>query len=239
MTIETALDALKPHHSRIPTDALEFIRSNWNEAEPLLLAELDRRIVGPLKTEQSALFLYALFLCAELRCEAAFDRYLRILRLPNLLLDSLIGDILTENMKEMLARTCGVRVKPLKALVEDETVNEFARSAVLQALQNMVAVGSLAHEEMAEYCIDLLTHRLERHPSYVWDAAVTMAEQLHLTEALPLIETAFQQGLATPGTQSFKEVKNTLSLPRDEKTLSLWRERTVSFDTVHEMGFFV
>lgn len=240
MTIETALDALKPYHPQIPTGELEFIRNNWNEAEPHLLAELDRGIANPLKAEQSAFFLYALFLCAELRCEAAFDRYLRILRilrLPNLLLDNLIGDILTENMQTMLARTCGARIEPLKALVEDENINEFARSAALRSLLNLVAIGSLAREKMAEYCIDLLAQRLERHPSYAWDATVTMAEQLHLTESLPLIETAFTQGWANPGTQSFEKIKNALSLPRDEETVSAWREKNITFDTVREMGF--
>ncbi|PNU19855.1 hypothetical protein C2E25_10510 [Geothermobacter hydrogeniphilus] len=238
MTIETALESLKPFCSKIPTDALNFIRSNWSEAEPLLLAELDHCIDDPSRTEQSALFFYALFLCAQQRCEAAFERYLRILRLPNLLLDNLIGDVLTENMKGMLARTCGDRVDSLKALVEDETVNEFARSAALRALLDLVLIGSLAHSEMAEYCTELLTGRLEKCPSHIWDAAVFMAEQLHLVETLPLIETAFQQGLMEPGFQSLAEIKRVLSRPQDEKGLAARRETAASFDMVREMSLF-
>ncbi len=239
MTIETALDALRPYHSKVPMAALDFIRSHWNEAEPLLLAELDRRIADPLESEQSALFLYALFLCAELRCEAAFERFLRILRLPNLLLDSLVGDILTENMQAMLARTCGTRIEPLKALIEDETVNEFARSAALRALQDLVAAGALEREEMAEYCTELLSQRLERYPSYAWDAAVSMAENLHITEALPLIEAAFQKGLADPGVQSYKEIEKALSSPQKAENSSALTAKAVNFDSVLEMGFFV
>ena len=34
MTLEQALSALKPYRSKIPTEELNFIRSNWGEAEP-------------------------------------------------------------------------------------------------------------------------------------------------------------------------------------------------------------
>ncbi|MDT8445228.1 MAG: DUF1186 domain-containing protein, partial [Desulfuromonadales bacterium] len=93
MTIEEALETLKPYHSKMPTEALNVIRSNWDEAEPAVLAELDRCIATPLEDEHSALFLYALYLCAEMQCAAAFARYITICRLPILLMDALIGDI--------------------------------------------------------------------------------------------------------------------------------------------------
>ncbi len=238
MILEQALDRLKPFQPQIPIEALEVIRNNWSDAEPVLLAELDRCIDQPLAEDRSALFLYALYLCAEMHCEAAFERYIRILRLPNLLLDSLIGDILTENMQDMLARTCAGRIVELKALVEDETVYEFARSATLTALSNLVAAGTLPHEEMKQYCIELLTQRLERQPSYAWDAAVSMAVDLHIETALPLVESAYQNGFANPGTQSFEEIKNALSSPQNERKMPAWREKLAVFDTAQEISFF-
>ena len=69
-----------------------MLRDNWSDAEPLLLAELDRRIEQPLEERDSALFFYAIFLCAEMSCDTVYERYIRILRLPNLLLDFLLGD---------------------------------------------------------------------------------------------------------------------------------------------------
>ena len=238
MTLEQALDKLKPFQSQVPIEALEVISHNWNDAEPVLLAELDRCIDQPLAEEHTALFLYALYLCAEMRCEAAFERYVRILRLPNLLLDVLIGDILTENMQDMLARTCAGRIVDLKALVEDETVYAFARSAALTALSHLVIAETLSHEEMKQYCIELLSQRLERQPSYAWDAAVSMAVDLHIETALPLVESAYQNGLANPGTQSFKEIKEALSSPKNKRKMSAWREKIAVYDTAHEMSFF-
>ena len=175
MNIEEALDALRPYHSQMPTEALNFIRSNWGETEATLLAELDRCIAEPLEAEKSALYFYALYLCSEMQSEAVFERYITICRLPTLLMDNLIGDILTECLPEMLARTCGDRVEPLKALVEDDAVYEFARSAGLYALYGLVFTDVISREELGDYCMDLLACRLQKWPSYIWDATITIA----------------------------------------------------------------
>ena len=238
MTLEQALEQLKPYTPNIPRDALEYIRNNWHAAAPQLLTELDRYIDRPLDDDHTALPLYALYLCAEMRDEAAFERYERILRLPNLLLDYLIGDILTEHMPDMLARTCSGRFARLQAIIEDEYVNEFARSMSLAALKKLVADGSLAIEELRSYCLALLTHKLERRPSFVWDEVVSLAGDLRIQEALPLVERAYRCRLANPGTQTFESIESALSEPRDQQELFPLQEGSADFDTVRAMSFF-
>ncbi|MCF6179840.1 MAG: DUF1186 domain-containing protein [Geopsychrobacter sp.] len=239
MTNKQALDALKPYRSQLPTQALTYIRNNWDKAEPVLLAELDLRLADPLSEERSALFLYALYLCAEMRCAAAFERYIAICRLPDLLRESLIGDVLTEHLPEMLARTWTGQFEVLKALVEDESVYEFVRSAGLDALHNLVIIDALPQDELSCYCIDLLTHKLTKRPSYIWDAAITLAEKLRLLEALPLIETAYTCGWANPGMQSLESVEDGIVQPSTVVELNGWREKVENFKTEHEMDFFV
>lgn len=238
MTLEQALEQLKPYSPDIPYDALECIRNSWHDAVPLLLTELDRCIDRPLDDDQAALFPYALYLCAEMRCDAAFERYERILCLPNLLLDHLIGDILTEHMPDMLARTCSGRFARLKAIIEDETVNEFARSMALAALKTLVADGSFAIEELRSYCLALLTHKLERRPSFVWDETVSLAGDLRIREALPLVERAYRHCLANPGSQTFESIESVLSEPRGQQELFSLQDGYADFDTVHAMSFF-
>ena len=238
MTLEEALSALKPYRSKMPTEALNFIRSNWDEAEPVLLVELDHCIATPLEDEHTALFLYALYLCAEMQCKAAFERYITICRLPTLLMDALIGDILTEKMPEMLARTCIDRVEMLKALVEDEAVYEFARSAGLDALHALVLIDVVSREELGRYCMDLLSHRLQKRPSYIWDETITIAEYLRLTEALPLIEEAYQHGWANPGVQSFESVEDGMAQLLTEEKLKDRREKVEDFKTEREISYF-
>lgn len=238
MTLDQALAALKPLHPEVPTEALKVIRTHWDEAEPVLLAEIDRRIAQPLAEDNSALFLYALYLCAEMRSSEAFLRYMEILRLPNLLLDILIGDVLTEDMKDFLARTCADRNADLKTVIEDETINEYARSAAIRALQELVAARELSQAEMQQYCIELLEWRLERRPSHAWDMAVSMAEELHVKDALPLIEVAYQQGLADSGFQSLEEVKSGLSRSSEQVSSRTRRKAADHFDTAYRLSMF-
>lgn len=179
-----------------------FIRNNWNEAEPVLLAEIDRCLADPVLAEPSALFFYSLYLCAEMRCKAAFERYMEICRLQDLLRDYLIGDVLTEALSQMLALTCVNLIDELKALVEDDAAYELVRSTGLDALHDLVVIDVHPQKELSRYCIDLLAERLEKRPTYIWDVAISLAEKLRLVETLPLIETAYRCGWANPGLQS-------------------------------------
>jgi hypothetical protein len=80
MTVPEAIAKLTPRTRPMPKDAIQCLRENWEEAEPILLKALDDGIDNPLE-EPPALFDYALFLCGEMRCKASFERYISICRL--------------------------------------------------------------------------------------------------------------------------------------------------------------
>lgn len=239
MNVEEAIEGLKPFTNRLPTDALDTIRKFWAEAGPILLSELDAKLKRPREQDSSALFLYALYLCGEMREEQAFDRYLAMCRLPNLVLDSLLGDILTEAMPEMLARTCSGRIDDLKALAEDQTVNEFARAAALQAMQNLMLDGHLSRDALMGYCIQLLKHQPAWPASHVWDAVIEVATDIHPQEAMPLIEKAYALGLADPQVAGLDFVKGRLSRSREEVLAETRRMRRELTSTEEAMHFFV
>lgn len=102
MTTKEALQALECFTNVIPGEALNHIRAGWPEAEPVLLEELDWRIEHPYAKDRSARFLYALFLCGEMKSQAAFERYLAMARLPEMMLDRVLGDILTDSLSNLL-----------------------------------------------------------------------------------------------------------------------------------------
>jgi len=213
MKLNEAIELLKPFERQVPVEALQVLRDDWVGAEPLLLADLDRRIEDSMGAEESALFLYALYLCAEMRSESAFECYVRMCRMPRFLQDNLLGDALCESMSEMLLRTCAGRLDVLKQLVEDESVDEYARSAALEALTHLVLDGVFPREEAEIYCIDLLGHKLEQRASYVWNRAVSMATALRLQRASGLIDWAYSVGLADSMFDSLESVQKTLKNP--------------------------
>jgi hypothetical protein len=213
MELNEAIEKLKPFKQKIPVEALQVLRNNWDEAEPLLLAELDHCMEDPMRAEKSALFLYALYLCAEMRSEPAFARYVQLCRMPRFLQENLLGDVLCESMDEMLLRTCAGKLDILKQLVEDESLNEYARSMALEALTHLVTDGVFPREEAETYCIDLLSHKLEQRPSFVWNQVITMATTLRLHRASELINWVYSVGLVDSMFDSLESVQKALKNP--------------------------
>lgn len=239
MNITEAIDALRPFTSKVPSESLDYLRAHWEEAEQILLAEIERNLIDPTSDNADALFLYAIHLCAEMRCAKAFPHFVRIARLPNIILDHVLGDILTETFPQMLARTCDGRVDEIKALVEDPAVNDFARGSALQALMALAADGKLDHAELSAYCIELLSCKLERRASNVWDTAVSAVCELGAPGALPLIRMAYARGWADPGMASLENMISVYNQSRNAAPAQIRGHVNPFRTTESEMRFFV
>ncbi len=239
MTLHEAIDALRPFTHKVPIHALKFIREHWEEAEPILLASIENRLADPTDEEHDALFLYAIHLCAEKRSADAFPYFLRIVRLPNLPLDHLLGDILTETFHHMLARTCHGRTDDIKALVEDQATDQFARSTALQSLLVYAAEGgSLELSDVAAYCVELLSHKLECRDAYVWHTAVDLVCELQPPGALPLIEDAYKYGLASADVATPEEMIDRYQNGKPATAADIMAEYSFG-STESAMSFFV
>ncbi|MBT3378569.1 MAG: DUF1186 domain-containing protein [Lentisphaerae bacterium] len=205
--LEQALEQLRPYAQDVPSAALDWIRANWSEAEPAFLGVLAEALKDPF-AETTALFVYSLYLCAEMESEPAFERYVAICRLPGPQLRVLTGDILTEHMPMFLARTCAGRVPQLKSLIEDRTVAEYARSMALRTFARLVLHrGELPVSELEVYVLSLLDGGLELETSHVWDTCVSLCCDMCFKKALPLIEDVYTMGLADEGCITLEEVK--------------------------------
>jgi tetratricopeptide (TPR) repeat protein len=239
MTTQEAVDALRPLTSSVPSDAIDFIRDHWPDAEACLLAVIDERLTAPAADDDDGLFTYAIHLCAEMRSEDAFPLFIRIARLPNLLLDNVMGDILTETFPQMLARTCHGRIDELKGVVEDSTRYEYSRAAALDALFALAVDGDLDQAAFGDYCVELLQSKLERKSSVVWSTTIETCSHLKVAEALPLIRDAFRIGVVHSRMVSLEWVNEQYERIRDGAPLGL-REGIRPFRTTEaEVRFFV
>ncbi len=239
MNLADAIDALRPFTLKVPHDALDLIRTNWPEAEPILLKEIETKLEETTKESRDALFLYSIYLCAEMRSRDAFPLYLRLCRLHDPVLQHVLGDILTDAMQDMLSRSCYDRIGEIKELIEDNSLDEFARCSALDSLENLALDGEIPLEELAEYCIYLMREGIERKPSNLWNAIVCTAADIHADKALPFIEKAYERGLADPQSQALEEILDVFKKPADE-VLEKTRKWHIEFtSTEKKMHFFV
>ncbi len=239
MNITEAIDALRPFTSKVPREALDYIRANWGEAEPVLLNEIDFKLQSPTAEDRDGLFLYAIHLCAEMRSRDAFPLYLKLCRLPKVVQRHVLGDILTETMSDMLARTCAGRVDETKALIEDSVPDEYARAAAMDSLLHLMLDGELSRDSLAEYCVFLLEKGLERRFSFIWDKVIVIASSIHADAALPLIKKSYERSLADPGFERLDHILSDFEISVDE-ALELTKKRHRVFESTEKsMNFFV
>ncbi len=208
MNIEIILQHIERRGPNFPKEALREAAARGKEIVPGLLAILERTLAAPdVVPEDYSGHLFAMVLLAQLREERALDPVLRIARLPSDTLDDLTGDVLTEDFASILASVCGTDLDPVKALIEDPEVDEYAREAALKALTLRVVHGLLSRDELVAYHRHLLEGGLEREPSHAWDVVVNESAHIHPGENLALLRRAFDEGMVDEIYINWEEVE--------------------------------
>ncbi|MBV8466842.1 MAG: DUF1186 domain-containing protein [Burkholderiales bacterium] len=130
--------ALSHYDDEFPREAIEGALAHPEIAAQPLLDELDACASNPAKRcddeEGWMLHLYAIYFLASWRDARAFAPLLRIARLKESVLETLLGDHLTEGLPRALAATCPADGEgELQALASDRKAYFWARSAALRA----------------------------------------------------------------------------------------------------------
>lgn len=189
MKIEEAIEQLRLPHSKIKQEALDCLRDHWQESEALLLAEIDHPTQHP---DENLFLIYALFLCAEMRSEAAFDRYVAICRMSELKQEALLGDLMTGSMSGWLQNTCAGRYNVLIELARSNDFSEDTRYSAILALTQLALNDDWPRDEAEAFCLQMLGEDLESSCSYLWTQTADMAIDLRTEKAIPLLKFAFE-----------------------------------------------
>ncbi len=97
--------------------------------------------------------LFAIFLLSQFQEKSAFTSIIRLARLPEEDLDSLIGDCITEDLHRFIAATYNDDLLAIKNLIEDVNVNEWSRKAGLKSLIILANEGQIDIDETDVTCL--------------------------------------------------------------------------------------
>jgi hypothetical protein len=139
--------------------------------------------------------IFAMLLLARIEEPRAFEAISEFFTLPEDVLDSLVGDFLTEDLGRVLASVCGGRMEPLSAIVEDFSRGEYVRSAALSAIIALVQRQLITREQAAAYLRALMHGGLEEVPSAVWDELASVVRDLYVEDLFEDIRGAICSGL--------------------------------------------
>lgn len=222
MEIKTILKELEYNTGVFPRKYLEAAINKKEDIIPELLKILSytvNNIKEVAEQENYFAHIYAMFLLAQFKEKRAYGLIVRIVSNPDEILDKLLGDVITENLGNILASVSCGDTSLIFQLIENKDVDEFVRSAALKSLLVLVACGGETREEIINYFRSLFSGKLEKKYSFVWDELVACCCNLHPEELYDSIEKAYDEGLVNPRFISLENVERSLH-EKKEKVLS-------------------
>lgn len=214
-TMELVERLTSSNPSRVP----ELLREAVEQREaitPALLAILERdakRLNELNENTGYAGHIYAIFLLAQFREPRAYPLIVEFFSAPDEDYEVIFGDMLTEDLPQILASVYDGNDAPLRALIENTSAYEFSRAAGLQALLHLVAMGLKTREEVLDYIAELLTVRLEKEQgSYVYGDVIYAAALLQPAPCMDAIRAAFASGYVDESVISLSFVEKRLAL---------------------------
>ncbi len=182
--------------------------------------------------------IYAMYLLAQFRERDAYPLIFDFFSIPGEVSLEVTGDVVTEDLKNILASVSYGDVSLIQALAENESANEYARAAALEAPLCLVVAGEIRREEVIEYYKSLF-HGAGREPSIFWDVLVSCCAKLYPEEVYEEIEEAFAEGLIDETFIDLELVDESLVLGR-EKALAGLQKRGYGLirDTIAEMEWW-
>jgi hypothetical protein len=208
ITAEAIMEALSEPRPWPPKAALASAEVRRQELTDPLLTAIEQALEDPHEVyeDEAQLCLYAFYLLAKWREPRAFPLLLRWLAMPR---DSdPVDEWILARAPRLLASVCGGDRPELRAFVENRAMDEFRRANALSALAILVAWGELPRETVITYLRELLTGKLEREHSFIWDEVACLIADLDAEELVPFIRQTFADGLVDETVVALDEIEN-------------------------------
>jgi hypothetical protein len=219
MDAETLFAQLEFNTGEFPEDVLAGAIDQETSIVPLLLEELRCAAADPValmnRDESYIRHIYAMYLLAQFREAAAYPLLVDFVATPGEIVMEVTGHVVTEDLERMLASLCHGDLGSIKRLIEDPEVNEWVRSAAIDALLVLFGEGQLDRDAIISYLGELFLLKVERKPTYVWSAMVSAACDLYPEELMKEIRQAYERELVNPLDVDFADVEEILKMGKE------------------------
>ncbi len=243
MDVTEILAELEYCRGTFPRGALEAAIANRDLMIPELLSVLETSVndFGKLVAEPDyMLHLYAMYLLAQFREPRAYPLIVEFFSLPDGATDEAAGSLVTEDLCRILASVSCGDDSGIKSLIENETLDEYVRSAAVRALVALVACDEKSREEVISYFHELFNGGIRREYSVVWNNLVSCGADLYPEELYNDIEQCYRDDLVESFFVSLDNVRDMLKLGKEEtlRQLGIRREYTLITDMIRDMEWW-
>lgn len=147
---------------------------------------------------------------------------------------------MTEDLVRALASVFDGDLTPIKQLIENSQVSEWARGASVQSLTILVLHNMVSRDEVIAYFRELFTAKLERTEGQVWNSLAVETIRLYPEELQAELNLAFADGFIDESVIGQKAIKTALVAKQEAHLAELHKNRhyTLITDTIDEMEWW-
>jgi hypothetical protein len=227
---------------RLPVEAIRAAQADRSTIAPVLLRCIDEFVSLEGEPIAPAALFFAFHLLGEWREQSAYRSLARFLRLPRDVLDTILGDCITETSHRVMAAVFDGDPDPLYQIIRDEEADEFVRAKMCQTIAMLTRRGELSRAATADFLRDCYAQLEPKVDCYVWCGWLDAVAWLGLDELEPLAEQAFSRGSIDPTWLSFadfeRELQHGVEHP-EAPPLYTDGDLTLFGDTIAEMSDWV
>ncbi|MCC6781017.1 MAG: DUF1186 domain-containing protein [Hyphomicrobiales bacterium] len=228
------------HVDRLPVEAIQAARRERTAITPIFLDLIERQITSPLGQPDKNRLFFIFHLLGEWQATAAYRPLARLLRSSPEEIELIFDGAVTETTHQVMAAVFDGDPTPLYDIINDQAVDEFIRSRMLEALAMVTLDGRLPGSEAARF---LRACHATLLPSgagcFVWNGWQSAIALLGLTELVPLVEQAFKDRLIDPSWMDYHHFEEDLRRTLDDSTAwQTWShgEFALFGDTIEELS---
>ena len=216
MTIPEILQQLEPYTGKFPMKAMREAIEQREAITPELLRVVEAIAANPTEFAQRdgyMLPVFALYLLAQFREKRAFPAVVKMFSAPGETSYKLLGDTVTEGLKQILASVYDGNPAPIHGLIESEEANEYVRDAAINAILVLERTGQMPRAEVIEYFRSLFRGKLKRTHSFAWNGLVCAVADLPAPELLQEVRRAYSEGLVDESVADLEGIERDVAAP--------------------------
>ncbi len=218
------------NEERLPVDAILELIKHKSESIPLLLELVAYRLEDyKRRAEDYDDFVFSLYILAFLRERRAFPHIIKIARLPSSWIEKLLGDHMTEGLSSLIVSTYDGNFSALKNVIENVTLNIYARTSTLQSLLGLVATEQLSREDVIDY-LKYLIHSSVIHDYELATVVMEVAVRLYPQELYNDLLTLFDRDLIETGFRDIRspaDIDKALLMGKDDCIDKLYSDKYI------------
>ncbi len=192
-TVQKAIEEITYRSKKFPGEAFQIISENREIAIPYLRAAVEKALLEKEDLEENyQLHFYALFFLGEFQERSCFPLIVEFVSLPEDVLNVLIGDLVTEGIKDILYNTYNGDLDLVKRSIGNPDINEYVRSAMLDLMGQLYLDSELEKEEWEGFIREFV-HDETKSNDYLCGKSALAVCDCHLADMLPEIRQLYDE----------------------------------------------